>query len=82
MSHQPNENCKDAGFTCDFKTDGENQCPCVQLGDHAEWIYNQMVSSFDEWFTAILLAQETCLQRDVLRDTKPELWAAWQERNP
>lgn len=82
MNHTPNDDCKEAGFTCDFtNVFKDGKCPCAEMGN-ASVIYNSMKERFNDWFTGILLEQKTCLQRDVLHDVKGNLWKAWQERNP
>lgn len=37
---------------------------------------------FDDWFSSILLAQPTCLYRDVLRDSQSTMWESWKHRKP
>lgn len=37
---------------------------------------------FNEWFSGVLLQQETCLLRDVLRDSKDVLYIHWLKRRP
>lgn len=37
---------------------------------------------FNAWFLDILNLQPTCLFRDILRDSKEELWENWLIRQP
>jgi hypothetical protein len=37
---------------------------------------------FDDWFLGIVLSQESCALRDVLRDCKEELWESWLRIQP
>lgn len=37
---------------------------------------------FDIWFLRLLHDQDSCLLRDVLRDTKKELFENWMKRRP
>ena len=37
---------------------------------------------FNEWFLDLLQTQPTCLMRDVLRDSKEDLYKNWLIRKP
>lgn len=81
MSHIPNVDCKDAGFKCDYRVDGDaEKCPCERIC--AKQTYWNERDRFNDWYYDILLSQESCLLRDVLRDCREQLWASWLERNP
>jgi len=45
---------------------------------------NLGMKSFDTWFRDLMFSDvaDTCLLRDVLRDSKQALWDAWQKRDP
>lgn len=37
---------------------------------------------FTRWFTGLLYDQDTCLFREILRDSKDILWENWQKHKP
>ena len=37
---------------------------------------------FNEWFQELMLDQDSCLLRDVLRDSKEQLWSNWLKLQP
>jgi hypothetical protein len=42
----------------------------------------ELKESFDQWFYGLLQETETCLKRDVLRESKPVLWTNWLKFQP
>ena len=58
----------------------ENARPMKSAAQEME--EEELAESFSEWFTALLFQQESCLYRDVLRDCRKELKAAFLVRKP
>lgn len=42
----------------------------------------ELKKAFDDWFTEMLFKQETALYREVLRQTRKDLFAAWLKNEP
>jgi len=50
---------------------------------YTEQDIKELKESFDEWFRMLLhLPDSSCLYRDVLRQSKNNLWQSWQDIQP
>lgn len=37
---------------------------------------------FNQWFTGLVFTCESCVLRDVLRETRSQLWEEWLRQDP
>jgi hypothetical protein len=78
------------GFACSLCWDRNCNCDPEAVQAYEENIRSdietkqkKMKDEFNEWFGDLLLNQgQTCLMRDVLRDSKATLFENWQKRDP